>query len=187
MKRSACSGLWALPTLRCGWCLSGTVLLGKEVVSNYCVLHFKYTNSAEYEDIIFQTPLPDLPKNKRDVPSFLKGKVYETLVSPVGAGKGFIVRHRFEDHSGYDLIMAPSKGKKDLIIFAETKNNKANGLVLLLDGTNDKSFVQMLHFVDGQAIGKWLSWGGKYNNYLLQITIKSPMDYFYHFIRMLNT
>ena len=116
--------------------------------------------------------------------------MYETIVSPSGLGPRFVVRHRFEDHSGYDLIMSsreekiiPYKGKKSMYMFAETKNNKPNGLVLLFDGANDKSFYNMLNFVDGKAAGKWLLWGSKYDNYLLQMTIKSPMDYFYYHIR----
>jgi len=166
--------------------LPGAILIGKEVStnvsSNYCVLHFKYTNSAEYEDIIFQYSSSGFPKDRKELEKYLKGKVYESLVSPVNPGLGFVVRHRFEDQSGYDFVMRPFKDKKIFSMFAETKNDKANGLVVFFQD-EPKSFQEMLHFVDGKAVGRWLMWLPN-DNGLMQITIKSPMDYFIYCLRM---
>jgi len=183
--------------------LPGTVLSGKDVSSNYCILHFKHTSSDATEDVIF-----------RNGPGFSQKRGYEALISPLGEGASLVARYRLKDNTGYDVKMnkhandnsllksdffkkltpdeqrcaekellllqqQQSANKWEPVFFVEIKNNKPNGIFIAFGKNNYIS--ELLHFKDGKAFGKWLMWSyGKEYNYLVQITLKSPMDYFYY-------
>ena len=141
----------------------GTVLVGFEETSNYCVAHFSYTNTGSHESVTFRRS-PEGPPH---------GGGYDELVSPTTSGSYMVARFRNDKGGGYDAIITPVERK--VLTYAQIEKNTVNGLVI--EFQNDYC-EDLLHFVDGKAVGKWLVWGGPNDNYLLEVKIKSSLDYF---------
>jgi hypothetical protein len=138
----------------------GTVLTGVEKISNYYVAHFSYTNSDVHEDIIFGDRSAEARHNGN----------YDDFMA------GFdvpLVRYRTKDGNGYDATISRSSDK--FWTFAQIKQGKVNGLYV--DFSNDHC-QNLLHFVDGKAVGNWLQWDTYTDNHLLEVKIKSSLDYF---------
>ncbi len=151
--------------------LSGAILMGRDKSSNYCVAHFSHTNSAAQEDIIFRNSPEQPPRDGG----------YEELVSPTSSGSNCVARFRPKGKIGYDAITTPDK--REVLTVAQIKNGKASGLVVEFEDDNCQ---ELLHFIGGRAVGKWLLWGRAGNDYLLEVKINSPLVYFKYMTREVN-
>ncbi|HUB87590.1 MAG TPA: hypothetical protein VMB22_06830 [Verrucomicrobiae bacterium] len=135
----------------------GTVLVGLDKTNGYYVAHFDYTNLNAHEDITFGDRSAEFRHN-RDYHEYI------AQFSPYP-----LARFRTQGGDGYDVIIS-----SDEIIYVQIEHGEVNGLYVDFHGDHCEN---MLHFIDGKAVNEWLSWGGN-EDYILEIKMKSPMDYF---------
>lgn len=139
---------------------AGTVLTGLEKTNNYYVAHFSYTNLNAHEDIIFGDRTAEARHNGG----------YDDFIAASGLP---LARFRTHDGGGYDVTISRSSDKT--WTFARIKQGKVNGLFVMFQNDHCEN---LLHFVDSKAVGKWLEWDTYSDNRLLEVKIKSSLDYF---------
>jgi hypothetical protein len=138
----------------------GTVLNSLEKTNDYYVAHFSYTNLDAHEDIIFGNRTAEAGHNGS----------YDDFIADSGLP---LARYRTAgDGNGYDVTINPSDG---FSTFAQIKHGKVNGLYVMFQSGHCKD---LLRFADGKAVDKWLEWDIYTDNRLLEVEIKSSLDYF---------
>ena len=149
---------------------TGTVLTGLEKTNNCYVAHFSYTNLQAREVIVFGNWPPETKHTLK------YGGGYSTLIDE-SAFWGTLAKFRSNDDNGYDVALGRSdvKGVLTTEWVAQIKQGKVNGL--FVDFSNEHC-QNLLHCVDGKAVGKWLQWDTYTDNHLLEVKIKSSLDYF---------
>jgi len=138
----------------------GTVLTSLEKTNNYYIAHFSYINSDAHEDIIFGDRSAEARHNGN----------YNDFIAGLGLS---LAKFRTKDGNGYDATISHSSDK--FSTFAQIKQGMVNGL--FVDFSNDHC-QDLLRFVDGNAVGEWLQWDTYTDNHLLEVKIKSSLDYF---------
>jgi hypothetical protein len=139
----------------------GTALTGLLATNNYWVAHFTYTNTDAYEDIIFGDRSAEARHNGS----------YGDFVAHLGLP---LAQFRAKGGDGYDVAIDISNDWK-VCTFAQIRHGKVNGLFILFSKNNCET---LLRCVDGKAVGNWLEWDTYSDNRLIEIKIKSHLDYF---------
>ena len=148
----------------------GSVLIGLTKTNGYCVAHFAYTNSDAHEDITFADPAAATARS---------GGGYNEFISGISASP--LARFRTKSEDGYDAIINPPDASQiSTIFFGQIKSGKIDGLFVVFENDHCET---LLRFVKGMAVGRWFEWDVRRDNSLLEIKIKSSLDYFQYMNR----